>query len=243
MAKKAKQQEQANDQNQELTDDEKQQLAKQYLKKARYWWAVLYPENMIEGWEDEIAQKIQLPYAYCIHDQDLDKAGDLRKKHVHLLVVFPNTTTYKNALSVFKELGEKACNTCEKVISVRNAYDYLIHDTDDCRRRKKHQYGPDERITGNNFDIGSYEQISAADKQRMLKELIIYCVKRPHIMDIPTFYTEFFTDYAGRDEYFNIVITYNSIIRSVVAGNYLKYKREQDEKRMQDEEDRRNSYL
>lgn len=32
-------------------------------------------------------------------------------------------------------------------------------------------YDPSERITGNGFDIGNYEQISTAEKQHMLKEL------------------------------------------------------------------------
>lgn len=32
-------------------------------------------------------------------------------------------------------------------------YDYLIHDTDKCRKLGKHQYDPSERITGNGFDI------------------------------------------------------------------------------------------
>ena len=33
--------------------------------KARYWWAVLYQENMVDGWRDNIEELLQLPYAYC----------------------------------------------------------------------------------------------------------------------------------------------------------------------------------
>lgn len=35
--------------------------------KARYWWAVLYQENMVDGWRDNIEELLQLPYAYCDH--------------------------------------------------------------------------------------------------------------------------------------------------------------------------------
>ena len=29
--------------------------------KARYWWAVLYQENMVDGWRDNIEELLQLP--------------------------------------------------------------------------------------------------------------------------------------------------------------------------------------
>ena len=35
-------------------------------EKSKYWVGVLYPENMIEDWEDVIAEKVQLPFAYCV---------------------------------------------------------------------------------------------------------------------------------------------------------------------------------
>ena len=127
--------------------------------KARYWWAVLYQENMVDGWRDNIEELLQLPYAYCEHVADVDGKGEHRKDHVHVIIVFGNTTTYKTAMSVFKRLGEKALNKCERVIDIRHCYDYLIHDTDKCRKLGKHQYDPSERITGNGFDIGNYEQM------------------------------------------------------------------------------------
>ena len=60
--------------------------------------------------------------------------------------------------------GKKAINKCEAVVGIRNVYDYLIHDTEDCRKKGKEQYDPSERITGNNFDIGAYEQLGTAEK-------------------------------------------------------------------------------
>ena len=98
--------------------------------KARYWWAVLYQENMVDGWRDNIEELLQLPYAYCEHVADVDGKGEHRKDRVHVIIVFGNTTTYKTAMSVFKRLGEKALNKCERVIDIRHCYDYLIHDTD-----------------------------------------------------------------------------------------------------------------
>ena len=96
------------------------------------------------------------------------------KDHVHLIVAFPNTTTYKHALNVMDLLsaeGKKAINKCEAVVGIRNVYDYLIHDTEDCRKKGKEQYDPSERITGNNFDIGAYEQLGTAEKNEMFLEM------------------------------------------------------------------------
>ncbi|MBR5544618.1 MAG: hypothetical protein IKU66_04015, partial [Clostridia bacterium] len=70
------------------------------INKARFWVGVLYPENMVEDWETKIGDIVQLPYAYCIHDKDLEKDGDDRKVHTHIILAFPNTTTQKHAFNV-----------------------------------------------------------------------------------------------------------------------------------------------
>lgn len=142
--------------------------------KARYWVGILYPENMIDDWQDLISEKLQLPFAYCIHDKCFDKEGNHRKTHVHLMIVFNNTTTYNHALSVFKTLEKDDCvaiSKCERVIGVRLMYEYLIHNTDDAKKKKKHLYDITERVTGNNFDIGSYEQISLSDEEDIISAI------------------------------------------------------------------------
>ena len=143
-------------------------------EKSKYWVGVLYPENMIDKWQEEIGDILELPFAYCIHDKDFDDVEDERKKHVHLIVVFPNTTTYKHAFSVFSRLnasGRVAINCIEQIINIRQKYEYLIHNTDTCKKKGKHLYNIKERITGNNFDIGAFEQLSVAEKDKMLLEL------------------------------------------------------------------------
>ena len=102
------------------------------INKARYWTGVLWLENLDENWQDEIADLVQVPFAYCIHDKDVDEQNEGRKPHVHLILAFSNTTTYNHALQVFKLLGDKAVNTIQACISIRNTYEYLIHNTETC---------------------------------------------------------------------------------------------------------------
>lgn len=137
--------------------------------KNRYWVAVGYPESMIPDWESRISDLVQVPYAYCIHDKDTDTISNERKSHVHIILAFSNTTTYKHALEVFQTLG--VIKYCEPVFNIRHKYDYLIHDTKAAIEAGKHLYAESERITGNNFDIGFYEQISSGEKKAMLKEI------------------------------------------------------------------------
>lgn len=191
------------------------------INKARYWWAVLWIENLIPNWEDEIADLIQLPFAYCVHRADLDTKKEHRKEHLHLIIAFSNTTTYKHALSVFRLLGEKAVNTCQAVIDIRHTYEYLIHNTNQCVKDGKHLYDPDERVTGNNFDIGLYEQISTADKEQIQYDLMNDCLNYgfENTTDLICFIQK---NYEDDYRYIKVFMDRSAFFERITRGNYLK---------------------
>lgn len=194
------------------------------IAKARYWWAVLYQENMRPDWRETIDDLLQLPYAYCEHTADKDSKSEHRKDHVHIIVAKSNTTSYKHIMEVFNLLsapGKKALNTCEACVNIRHCYDYLIHDTDSCRKQGKEQYDPSRRVTGNNFDIGAYEQISSAQKQEMLKELVGYIIANG-FTTINDFTVAAMNDFDGC--YWEIIVGYNGTLERYCRGNYLKRK-------------------
>lgn len=190
-------------------------------EKARYWVGILYPENMIEDWEDSIGHIVQVPYAYCIHNKDTEKDGTLRKAHVHLILAFTNTTTYNHALRIFKKLGENSINTCQSVVGIRYMYDYLIHDSEDCRKKNKHVYDVSERITGNTFDIGAYEQVSIKDKLEMRKRLANLIIEE-NVTNFADFYTKVTSKYD--DSYFDIMSSYSNFFNMLITGNYHRYR-------------------
>lgn len=194
--------------------------------KAKYWLAVLYPENMVDNWETEIGDILQFPYAYCIHDKDKQSNGDPRKKHVHIIIAFSNTTTENNAMNVLSKLnakGKKALNKIMAANNVRHAYDYLIHDTETSKKKKKHLYDKSERITGNNFDIGDYEQVSQADKDRMLKELCDFVVDN-NLTNFADVYVQIVTQFDS--SYFSILKSYSGLIERISKGLFLKAERQ-----------------
>lgn len=188
------------------------------MSKAKYWSAVLYPESMVDDWENKISDLLQVSYVYCIHDKDITGHNEDRKIHVHVVIAFNNTTTYKHALSLFQRL-QPNCSFCEQVLNIRYIYDYLIHNTDSCKKANKYLYDVSERVCGNNFDIGSFEQLSLNDKRKMLKELCDFIVVN-NIGNFTHFY-EMYSDVFGL-EYFEIVASYSGLLERLCKGIYLR---------------------
>lgn len=195
------------------------------IDKARFWTGVLYPENMRENWEVEIGDIVQYPYAYCKHTRDKDSRSEHRKDHVHIILVFPNTTTYKHAMSVFSLLsaeGKKALNKCEAVVSIRNVYDYLIHDTETCKKQGKEKYAPSERITGNNFDIGAFEQLGTAEKNEIFL-VLSNAIKDCEIFNYMDFYEYVVNTYEDMN-YVEVMRCYSSHFQRMCDGNYQRWQ-------------------
>lgn len=194
---------------------------------ARYWAAVGYNENFIDDWQERISELFQIPFAYCVHDKDTDKNGEHRKTHTHFIIAFPNTTTEKTALAVFRSIEKTGFsaypnNVIQQVYGIRGAYDYLIHDTEDCKKQGKHLYEKSERVTGNNFDIGSYEQISQADKIRMRKEIANVLIQND-FSNFSDFYKYVTSNFE--DEYFEVVSSYSGFFERLTKANFQKRQR------------------
>lgn len=202
------------------------------IDKARFWTGVLYPENMREDWEVAIGDIVQYPYAYCKHTQDKDSKSEHRKDHVHIILAFPNTTTYKHAMGVFGLLsaeGKKALNKCEAVIGIRNVYDYLIHDTETCKKQGKELYDPSERVTGNNFDIGAYEQLGTAEKNEMFLEMG-EAIREHGFTNYMDFY-EFVVDTYEDMNYIEVMRSYSGHFERMTRANFQRWEQGRSTKR------------
>lgn len=190
--------------------------------KARYWWFVFYPEHCEEGWEDNIADELQIPFCYIIHDKDKDGHDGDRKVHGHMILAFPNTTTYKNALEIAQEV-DSTIKIVKKVKSMRHAYDYLIHDTEDCKKKCKYLYDTSERICKNNFDIGFFEQLSTEEKQELCFDLKNYIIKHRicNYVDLQIA-VDTAPEFCEDSTYSSIMIGYKGYLESLCKGMYLK---------------------
>lgn len=194
-------------------------------EKASKWTAVCYPENMLDGWEEQIGHILQLPFAYCLHHKDGDSKSEHRKDHIHIIIVWPGPTTYTNALKVVQKLskpGAICCNTVQAVINVRYMYDYLIHDTETARKEGKELYRPEDRITGNNFDIGAYEQLGAKEKNDMALQLCMEIIDQK-IMNFADFLVVTMENHEGDVNYFEVIKSYSGLFDRTINGVWKKY--------------------
>lgn len=203
--------------------------------KAKYWCAVIYPENMRPDWEQVIGDVFGVPYAYCVHDKDMLakykakqelEGHDSRKVHVHAILAFPNTTTYNTAYQLFNKLakpGLKCLAWCEQVNFIRGKYEYLIHNTETAKKQGKYQYKPSERITGNNFDIGNFEQLAKADKLAMSKEICQLIVDE-RITNFADLFLTIVNNYDN--EYFELLQTNSGLYSRLLDGMYQRSLRD-----------------
>lgn len=183
---------------------------------------------MIDNWQLQIARLIQLPFVYCIHDKDVDSMGILRKAHVHIIICFSNTTTYKHALNTFlslRALGKPSPipnDTIEVVKNVRFMYEYLIHNTEECKKLHKHLYNPEERITGNNFDIGFLEQLSLTDKEIFINELTVFVLQHG-VVNFADLVQLVLNNYDSK--YFTVLRSNAGYFDRLLKGNYLQIQK------------------
>lgn len=199
--------------------------------KARYWQALMYPENMIEDWQDKIASLFQVPCVYCVHDKDLDKNNAKRKSHVHIIVAYQGPTTEKCALKLFKLLEKENSiaipnNKIQVVNNVRCAYDYLIHNTEDSKNKGKYMYDAKERICHNGFDIGNFEQIGVKEKNDMTMELCNLIIDKMYI-NFADFYMDVVTNFDS--SYFEIIKSSSGLLERLTKANFQKYYRSKED--------------
>ena len=94
----------------------------------KFWLGVCYLDEMCPDWQSKIDDLLQVPFAYGKHEVHYNSIVDHCLSHVHILLVFPFTTTFKHALSVFNFLSSDdsiCCYHCEPVSSPSSALQYL----------------------------------------------------------------------------------------------------------------------
>ena len=192
--------------------------------KNRYWTAICYPENMVSDWEEYVEELLQVPFAYCIHDKGLElETGEERKVHVHVILVFQAPTTQKHAYEIFHNLsapGKKCLPSCKPVYNMERMYRYLIHDTEDARKKGKYLFPKEERKTGNCFDIGAYIQVSKEEKDQAFDNLtaLILTNRITNFADFVARSLDVFSD--EHDLYRDVIRGWSGYFERLIKGQY-----------------------
>lgn len=111
---------------------------------GRTFWIVSYlPPSIIRsllGTLDGLTH-----FAFCTHDRDFTSDGEFKKLHTHLLLYFDERVSSSYVAFWFHTLEIKIISRSD----VSNEWNYLIHDSANCRKEKKFLYSVDDRITDN----------------------------------------------------------------------------------------------
>ena len=84
-------------------------------------------------------------YAFCTHDRDFTQDDEVKKIHTHLLLYFDERVSSSYVAFWFHTLEIKIISRS----NVSNEWNYLIHNSDNCRKQKKFLYPEKDRISDN----------------------------------------------------------------------------------------------
>lgn len=147
--------------------------------KSRSWWFIGYPESLPPNWLDVLTSFAIPSYISPLHDKDIDSLGNFKKAHFHIIVCFPNPTTFNNVNDkICKPLN---CPIPQPCLALDSAYAYLTHRYNS----DKAQYAPSDIIFLNgaspsSVDSSGYhndlfyaiEHIISEEHPRTLKDLV-----------------------------------------------------------------------
>lgn len=172
-----------------------------YLNELQIKMRLLQHSNQIRVW------------AYALHDKDTKEDGTLKEPHYHLIIVTYTTctvTAIRRWFSGFKDENGKDITTTAQICGdVYYMYDYLTHDTVDCREQGKYLY--DKSIIQSNDVCGpsayfraseesNYDNITLAAEMLLKGETVQNVAKR--------FGRDFILHYTTIKSYVNDVLRY-----------------------------------
>lgn len=84
-------------------------------------------------------------FAFCVHDRDRNADGTLKKLHIHILMYFDERVSSSYVAFWFHTLEIKVISRS----NISTEWNYLIHDSEACRKAGKFQYPVSDRISNN----------------------------------------------------------------------------------------------
>lgn len=132
-----------------------------------HWAAVIYPESLPPDWEDKLRLSGHIVAVSPLHDKDLDKHGQLKKPHYHMILTKRNggKYTYRTAAAVTQGMLHGTIPI--RLESPRGYYRYLCHlDNPD-----KARYREEDIIRINGFDPEDFCDLTAAEVDELRVEI------------------------------------------------------------------------
>ncbi len=189
--------------------------------RTRTWTFVLYEDSAPDNWADILDEDhvewVESPW----HDKDLNADGQPKKKHKHILLMFPGKKSYEQIKEITDKLNAPIPQRCHNAKALVR---YMAH----LDNPEKAQYNVSDIKAHGGVDLADMLRPSASERYTVIRDMIHY-VKEKHI-------TEFqdLMDYAAAehfDDWFPLLCD-NS---AYVVGQYIKSQRNRMPKKIDPE--------
>lgn len=140
------------------------------IARYRNYATIVYPESAPDGWVDVLRDEHVPAFVSPLHDKDVDKDGNLKKPHHHVIVMYEGKKSLSQVTDLFERIGAVGV---EVVQSIKGYSRYMCHlDEDDT----KVKYSPDDVICCSGADYG-YMIDLPVDRLKYLRDMQDFCSK------------------------------------------------------------------
>lgn len=185
-------------------------------QRTKNWGTIVYPESAPEDWIDILEEQHIPALISPLHDKDLDKSGNLKKPHHHIILLFDGLKTKEQAEEIFSLIGGVGT---EKIKSLKSYTRYLCH----LDNTKKAQYDTADIIELSGADF-EYASKMANGKYRAIREMIEFCDE--HLIDSYADLIHYAKD--NREDWFQILCDSGTvtIVQYMKSRNWERNRRE-----------------
>lgn len=126
------------------------------MKNTKSWTFILYPESCTSDWRLGLEASKKGFMISPLHDKDIDKDGNLKKAHYHVVVSDPRGMSYNTASKISARIGGVRP---EAVISQKGMMEYMTHKG----HEEKYQYKESEVVYGNGLSEETFVEDNEVD--------------------------------------------------------------------------------
>lgn len=135
--------------------------------RTRTWTFVLYEDSAPENWrqllDDMHIEWVESPW----HDKDINADGQPKKKHKHILLLFPGKKSYEQIKEITDELQQPIPQRCHNAKAMVR---YMAH----LDNPEKAQYNVNEISAHGGVDIAELLRPSSSERYTLIREMIDY---------------------------------------------------------------------
>lgn len=133
--------------------------------RSRTWTFVLYPESAPENWRDLLDEHHVEWVESPLHDRDINPDGELKKVHIHILLLFSSVKSYEQICVITDALN---CPIPQRCHDAKSLVKYMAH----LHNPEKAQYDVSQIIGHNGADVMNLLSPNASERYTLIREMI-----------------------------------------------------------------------